>query len=82
MGAITSRVTQDTDRVWGFLVDVHGVQQRDVVGVDKLTWGSDFPHSATDWPNSSLSIEQNFAGVPEDDRGSSGSARRSRSRVP
>ena len=57
-----------SQNLWGFLVDVHGVQQRDVVGVDKLTWGSDFPHSATDWPNSSKSINENFAGVPEDER--------------
>lgn len=57
-----------TQNSWGFLVDVVGVQQRDVVGVDKLMWGSDFPHSATDWPNSRRAIEQNFAGVPEAER--------------
>lgn len=57
-----------TQNSWGFLVDVVGVQQREVVGVDKLMWGSDFPHSATDWPNSRRAIEQNFAGVPEAER--------------
>jgi predicted TIM-barrel fold metal-dependent hydrolase len=31
-------------------------------------WESDFPHSATDWPNSRQTIEKNFAGVPEDER--------------
>jgi predicted TIM-barrel fold metal-dependent hydrolase len=54
--------------LWGFLVDALGVQQRDAIGVDKIMWGSDFPHSATDWPNSSRSIEQNFVGVPEDEK--------------
>jgi predicted TIM-barrel fold metal-dependent hydrolase len=53
---------------WGFLVDPVGVSQRDVVGVDKVMWGSDFPHSATHWPHTRDTLEQNFAGVPEDER--------------
>jgi predicted TIM-barrel fold metal-dependent hydrolase len=31
-------------------------------------WGSDFPHSAGDWPNSRRVIEEIFKGVPEDER--------------
>jgi predicted TIM-barrel fold metal-dependent hydrolase len=53
---------------WGFLLDPVGVSQRDVVGVDKVMWGSDFPHSATRWPHTRDTLDQNFAGVPEDER--------------
>ncbi len=31
-------------------------------------WGSDFPHSASDWPYSSRVIEECFEGVPELER--------------
>jgi predicted TIM-barrel fold metal-dependent hydrolase len=57
-----------SQNLWGFLVDPIGVSQRDVVGVDKLLWGSDFPHSATHWPNTRATLEQTFPGVPEDER--------------
>jgi uncharacterized protein len=57
-----------TQNLWGFLVDRVGVEQRSAVGVDKIMWGSDFPHSATDWPNSKKAIEECFAGVPDDER--------------
>ena len=54
--------------LWGFLLDPIGVEDRDAVGSDKLLWGSDFAHLASDWPDSSRTIELNFAGVPEDER--------------
>jgi predicted TIM-barrel fold metal-dependent hydrolase len=31
-------------------------------------WASDFPHLESDWPNSKRVIEENFAGVPEDEK--------------
>ncbi len=54
--------------VWVFLNDPIGVKMRHEVGVDKLLWGSDFPHSATDWPYSREAIDSMFDGVPEDER--------------
>ena len=54
--------------VWVFLNDPIGVKMRHEVGVDKLLWGSDFPHSATDWPYSGEAIDGMFEGVPEDER--------------
>lgn len=54
--------------LWGFLYDPVGVRNREAVGSDKLMWGSDFPHAASDWPNSRRVIEENFAGVPADER--------------
>jgi predicted TIM-barrel fold metal-dependent hydrolase len=37
-------------------------------GVDKVMWGSDFPHAAGDWPNSLETVERDFTGVPEEER--------------
>ena len=36
--------------------------------MDKLIWGTDFAHAASDWPNSVKVMEQDFAGVPEDEK--------------
>lgn len=54
--------------LWGFQFDRVGVELRDKLGVDKLMWGSDFPHQESDWPDSLKIIERNFAGVPEEDK--------------
>ncbi|HEY7168273.1 MAG TPA: amidohydrolase family protein [Candidatus Binatia bacterium] len=53
---------------WGFLHDPVGVQHRDCIGYDKLMWGTDFAHAASEWPNSVKIMEQDFAGVPEKER--------------
>jgi predicted TIM-barrel fold metal-dependent hydrolase len=37
---------------WGFLHDPVGVRRRDCIGYDKLLWGTDFAHAASEWPNS------------------------------
>jgi len=54
--------------LWGFMKDPFGVRQRHEIGVDKVMWETDFPHTGTDWPHSQDTIEMNFAGVPEDER--------------
>jgi predicted TIM-barrel fold metal-dependent hydrolase len=41
---------------------------RDVIGVENMLWSTDFPHPVTSWPNSQKIIEQQFAGVPAEDR--------------
>jgi predicted TIM-barrel fold metal-dependent hydrolase len=44
------------------------VQQRDLVGVDRLIWATDFPHQGSEWPKTwSRVIEPNFSGVPEEE---------------
>jgi len=53
---------------WGFIYDRIGVRMRYDVGVDKVMWGNDFPHSAGDWPNSKRVIADIFSGVPEDEK--------------
>jgi predicted TIM-barrel fold metal-dependent hydrolase len=54
--------------LWGFQFDRVGVELRHKIGVDRLLWGSDFPHQESDWPNSMDVIERNFAGVPEEEK--------------
>jgi predicted TIM-barrel fold metal-dependent hydrolase len=49
----------------GFLVDRIGVELRHHLNGDHLMWGSDYPHTATDWPHSRLTIERNFTGIPK-----------------
>lgn len=53
---------------WGFIYDRIGLSLRYEIGVDKIMWGNDFPHSAGDWPNSRRIIEDSFGGVPEDEK--------------
>jgi len=54
--------------LWGFQFDRVGVELRGKIGVDKLMWGSDFPHQESDWPDSLKIIDKNFADVPEEER--------------
>ena len=51
-----------------FMEDDLGVKIRDVIGVDNMLWGSDFPHSESTWPQSKQFLDRIFDGVPEEDR--------------
>ena len=50
-----------------FILDTVGVEQRHRMNVDHIMWSTDYPHTASDWPNSRISIERNFRGVAADD---------------
>lgn len=53
---------------WGFQQDSVGVRTRDLLGVDKLIWATDFPHQESEYPKShEVVIAKNFAGVPEEE---------------
>ena len=43
----------------------HEVALRDQVGVDRIMWGSDYPHLEGCWPFSRTHLRMSFAGVPE-----------------
>jgi predicted TIM-barrel fold metal-dependent hydrolase len=45
-----------------------GVMSRDLIGVDTLMWGNDFPHHDSIWPHSLEILDDIFAGVPDADR--------------
>ncbi|HWG23283.1 amidohydrolase family protein [Actinospica sp.] len=43
-------------------------RMRDVIGVDNIMWSTDFPHPVTSWPNSRKIVEDQFTGIPDDER--------------
>ena len=51
-----------------FQDDIPGVRCRDLIGVENLMWGSDYPHFDSTWPHSQEAIERNFEGVPDDEK--------------
>ena len=53
---------------WGFLHDPVGVKRRGCIGYDKLIWGTDFAHAASEFPNSQKYVAEDFAGVPENEK--------------
>ncbi len=48
-----------------FMIDTVGIELRHRMNVDHLMWSTDFPHSGSDWPNSRVTIERVFRGVPK-----------------
>jgi predicted TIM-barrel fold metal-dependent hydrolase len=53
---------------WGFFEDHVGVRLRHDVGVDRMMWGSDFPHVVTRWPHSRELLDSQMKGVPDEER--------------
>jgi predicted TIM-barrel fold metal-dependent hydrolase len=51
-----------------FITDRYGIANRHAIGVDRMMWSSDYPHSGTDWPNSRAQIELDFEGVEPDEK--------------
>ena len=54
--------------IWGcFIDDVHGLNNRHEIGIDRITWECDYPHSDSNWPNSRKRAVEVFAEVPDDE---------------
>ncbi|HEV8441058.1 MAG TPA: amidohydrolase family protein [Methylomirabilota bacterium] len=51
-----------------FQEDAIGVRLRDVIGVDNMMWGSDYPHSESTFPRSREILAEILAGVPEEEQ--------------
>jgi predicted TIM-barrel fold metal-dependent hydrolase len=51
-----------------FMEDDCGIRLRDVIGVDNMLWGNDFPHAESTWPKSREFLNRIFAGTPDEDR--------------
>jgi uncharacterized protein len=45
--------------------DRAGILTRDLIGVDRLMWGSDYPHTEGTFPRSQEQIMKDFMGVPD-----------------
>ena len=54
--------------VLSFQEDAIGIRLRDVIGVDKIMWGSDYPHSESTSPQSRKILSEILAGVPDDEQ--------------
>jgi predicted TIM-barrel fold metal-dependent hydrolase len=51
-----------------YITDHYAVANRHRIGVHRLLWSSDFPHSGSDWPDSWRTIDADFADVPRAER--------------
>lgn len=54
--------------VLSFQEDDIGIRLRDVIGVDNIMWGSDYPHSESTFPRSREVLDRILQGVPADER--------------
>ena len=50
-----------------FMIDTVGLELRHRLNLDHLMWSTDYPHTGTDWPNSRVTIERIFRGLPRDE---------------
>ena len=53
---------------WGFFNDPVGMKLRHEVGVDRIIWGSDFPHVITTWPDSRKILGREMSGATDDEK--------------
>ena len=51
----------------GFQQDPLGIRLRDVIGVDNLQWGSDYPHQASTFPRSQEVLGEMLAECSEEE---------------
>ena len=51
-----------------FQEDTVGLRMRDLIGVDTLMWGSDYPHSESTFPKSREILAQILQGVPPEEQ--------------
>lgn len=51
-----------------FQEDAIGIRLRDIIGVDNMMWGSDYPHSESTFPQSQKILAEILAGVPDDEQ--------------
>ena len=51
-----------------FQEDAIGIRLRDVIGVDNMMWGSDYPHSESTFPQSRKILAEILEGVPDDEQ--------------
>ena len=51
-----------------FQEDGPGVRLRDIIGVDRIMWGNDYPHAESTFPESQRVLAEILEGVPEDEQ--------------
>ena len=63
--ALPSQVARD-HFTFCFISDRAGVDEREAIGIDNMTWECDYPHSDSSWPNSPESVAKQLDGVSDD----------------
>ncbi|MQF70131.1 amidohydrolase [SAR202 cluster bacterium AD-804-J14_MRT_500m] len=51
-----------------FQEDGLGIKDRDIIGIDNLMWGSDYPHTESTYPRSVETVTRILDGIPEDEK--------------
>jgi predicted TIM-barrel fold metal-dependent hydrolase len=51
-----------------FFRDHHGVRARDVIGIDTITFETDYPHTDSTWPNTRQVAEEHLQGLSEEEK--------------
>jgi len=55
--------------VWAtFTEDPVGLRERHHIGIDRIMWASDYPHSETTWPHSKALTDEWFTPYGEEDK--------------
>ena len=52
----------------GFQEDRLGIKLRDIIGVDNLMWGSDYPHPETTFPRTRQILEETLVDCIEEEK--------------
>ena len=52
----------------GFQEDALGIRLRDIIGVDNLVWGSDYPHQESTFPRTEMILEEILADCTEEEK--------------
>ena len=52
----------------GFQEDDLGIRLRDIIGVDRIMWGSDYPHAESTFPESQRILDEIMEDVPDEER--------------
>jgi hypothetical protein len=50
-----------------FIDDPTGIKLRDAIGIDRIAWECDYPHSDSTWPHAPERLMQSLDGVPDDE---------------
>ena len=48
-----------------FMRDHSAIVAKDIIGVDRMMWGNDFPHQTSTWPNSKAVLDELFHDQPQ-----------------
>jgi predicted TIM-barrel fold metal-dependent hydrolase len=54
--------------MWFCMIDEEfGLSVRDLIGIDRIFWECDYPHSSCIWPGTQKLVDDLFVGVPDDE---------------